>query len=279
MIYNETCLHGAVLPKTYLSNLHKNQGGSGRHKCPTCSYEKGFHLGSSQIWNSYNDYAKSVLDPESCPLGSVTSSAVLASLGENQGGTGRHRCTNCAFKAGFEEGLSKLSSPNITNAKSFSLELVSIPAKAALPTSSKAKAIYSYLEAELKNKKLGLLGEFLVVESERAHLISNGLPQLAGLVKHVSVEIGDGLGYDILSYDLQGNKKMIEVKTTRSNEARPFFITRNELNQSRNNPDNFYLYRIFDFDLKTNSGKCYVLKGDMAKLLQTEPLSFIALPK
>jgi hypothetical protein len=58
-----------------------------------------------------------------------------------------------------------------------------------------------------------------------------------------------------------GNEKKIEVKTTRSDISRPFYLTRNELEVSSKNPENYYLYRLFDFDSNLNKGKYYVIAG------------------
>ena len=60
------------------------------------------------------------------------------------------------------------------------------------------------------------------------------------------------LGYDILSYDIEGNEKHIEVKTRSSNNI--FWLTRNELEISRNDK-NYYIYIVDKktfkiFDLK-----------------------------
>lgn len=104
---NEICIHGGALPNGVLAQLHDSQAGSGRHRCPTCAYEQGFLLGSSKKWNSYKEFCLSISNGESCRAGSVAPSHVLINLGENQGGTGRHKCTNCAFKKGFEVGIRK----------------------------------------------------------------------------------------------------------------------------------------------------------------------------
>ena len=44
-------------------------------------------------------------------------------------------------------------------------------------------------------------------------------------IKHIAKDQGDGSGFDILSFDLNGNKKYIEVKTTKSNLNSTFFVT------------------------------------------------------
>ncbi|BAS06695.1 hypothetical protein AHiyo4_01170 [Arthrobacter sp. Hiyo4] len=39
---------------------------------------------------------------------------------------------------------------------------------------------------------------------------------------------GDGLGYDILSFEESGKERLLEVKTTKSRAETPFFVSRNE---------------------------------------------------
>src|SRR5690554_6988276 len=99
---NETCIHGGTSPINLLKELHYNQGGSGRHLCPTCAFEEGFIIGGSNNWKSYVEYCRTLIDGESCPEKSIAPKSILIRLGENQGGSGRHKCTNCAFKQGFE---------------------------------------------------------------------------------------------------------------------------------------------------------------------------------
>lgn len=271
---NETCIHGGVSPISLLTELHQSQAGSGRHRCPTCAYEQGFNLGSSGNWKSYVEYCNSLKDAEICKNGSIASSNILSNLGDNQGGTGRHKCTNCAFKQGFEVGMLEQS------IQSISIELVSAPNLNENQINSIISASkIDFIEKEIRNKHLGLLGELFILKSEIEYLKSNGKTDLANKIKHVSVENGDGLGYDILSYDLLGNEKKIEVKTTRSNISRPFYITRNELEISAKNPENYYLYRLFDFDSNLNKGKYYVITGDLTNSLTLNSLVFIAYPK
>jgi hypothetical protein len=272
---NETCIHDGVSPVSLLATLHSSQGGSGRHKCPTCAYEQGFILGSSGKWNSYDSFCKSLLDPESCIQGSVAPTNILEGLGENQGGTGRHKCTNCAFKQGFEVSLFKANLNNIS--------LILVPTPIGVNLKNKQRTItpitIDFIEMENSNKQLGNLGEKFILENEIAHLNEHGKSELAKRVKHVSVDIGDGLGYDILSFDVDGNEKRIEVKTTRGDITRPFYITQNELAVSVNNSNNYFLYRLFDFDSMLNKGKYYVIKGNLTNSLTLDSILYVAFPK
>lgn len=271
---NETCIHNGVAPISLLKSLPESQAGSGRHRCPVCAFEQGFFLGSSTK-RSYSSYCDSLTNAERCKHGSIAPSSLLSGLGENQGGHGRHKCTNCAFKAGFETGMLDKK----TNESAFSLTLVDPPKNAQLKTAKPfLRKDTNFIEKEAQNKHLGHLGELLVLRSEIGLLNSLGLHDLAKKVRHVSAEDGDGAGYDILSFDSSGNKKMIEVKTSRGHINRPFFLTRNELNTSSSNADSYFLYRVFDFDTKLNIANFYVIAGDLQKELNLEALLFSALP-
>lgn len=104
-----------------------------------------------------------------------------------------------------------------------------------------------FLKLDADRRDVGVAGERAVVELERATLRRQGLQRLARLVEHVSQTRGDGLGYDVLSFDSDGGEKFIEVKTTRRQREFPFLVTRNEVDFSVEEDQRFHLYRVFDF--------------------------------
>lgn len=105
----------------------------------------------------------------------------------------------------------------------------------------------NYLELEARNAELGRQGEEFVLAFERARLLSQGQDRLAAGVEHVAVTRGDGLGFDILSFDSNGRERFVEVKTTRYGQYTPFFATRREVEFSEQASDSFHLCRVFDF--------------------------------
>lgn len=93
---------------------------------------------------------------------------------------------------------------------------------------------------------VGTTGEEFVLNYEKEKLLSVGLKNLSENVKWVSKEDGDGLGYDIHSFDENGNDKYIEVKTTTNSIPRlQFFISANELKKYFQET-NFFIYFVFD---------------------------------
>ena len=117
----------------------------------------------------------------------------------------------------------------------------------------------NFSERERLNRKLGECGEQFVIACEQSRLTQAGRPDLAREIQWVSQELGDGLGYDIRSFDPTRETELyIEVKTTKSGKYQPFFVTDNELAFSKDASDNFCLYRVYDFD---KDSRLFLLPG------------------
>jgi hypothetical protein len=109
---------------------------------------------------------------------------------------------------------------------------------------------------------MGKVGEELILEYERALVKSYGIQKE---VEHTSKEKGDGLGYDILSFDENGQPKYIEVKATSGHCFAPFYITANELHCSETYPNNYYLYRLHSYNSINHSTIFYQMKGPLTE--------------
>jgi hypothetical protein len=112
-----------------------------------------------------------------------------------------------------------------------------------------------------KNNELGKLGEYLVVEHEKNNLISLGRKDLADQVSATRDTIGNTAKYDVKSYFEDGRVKYIEVKTTKADINNPFYISESEVKFSEKYSDNYFIYRVYEYDLLLNSGKIFILKG------------------
>ena len=99
---------------------------------------------------------------------------------------------------------------------------------------------------DARARRLGEAGERYLFQSEQNRLSSIGRDDLAGKVRWVSKEDGDGTGYDILSFSARGEPRWLEVKTTNGPVTTPFWITRNELRVSEDNLAHFRLARLYD---------------------------------
>ena len=129
---------------------------------------------------------------------------------------------------------------------------------------------------EERNAKLGKAGELLVIQFEREFLEANGRKDLADAIIHVSEVEGDGAGYDIKSYNLNGTEKYIEVKTTKSDDKTPFFITFTELEFSKAYANSYCLYRVFEYEPANNTGKFYIIEGNIETLLNLQAIVYRA---
>lgn len=122
-------------------------------------------------------------------------------------------------------------------------------------------------------RNLGRNGEDLIVNYEKARLSAAGRADLANEVEWVANTRGDGLGYDIRSFNIEYEERYIEVKTTNFDRETPFLITDNELEFSKENPDQYRLYRLFDFGKKP---RLYTLRGSMEDACVIAPVRFRA---
>lgn len=130
-----------------------------------------------------------------------------------------------------------------------------------------------YLRREERNRSLGDAGEALVMAYERARLRDAGRDHLAGKVEQVSKTKGDRAGYDIHSYELNGQDRLVEVKTTRYGQYTPFYISASEVKFSAKNWDKYHLYRLFEF---RKEPKLFVLPGDVSTNVNLEAVNFRA---
>jgi hypothetical protein len=130
-----------------------------------------------------------------------------------------------------------------------------------------------------KNKqKLGLQGELVVFYCEQKRLKALGFKKLAARVKHIAQE-NSCAGYDILSYDTDGNEIYIEVKSTKrpysSNEC-SFMITANEVEKA-NSLQRYFIYLVFEANkMHPKVLKISTPKNLFAKSILLEPVSYRA---
>ena len=132
-----------------------------------------------------------------------------------------------------------------------------------------------YAKRDANNRRLGQCGEEWVVSLEKQRLTEAGRKDLADQIDWVASRLGDGLGYDILSFNEDGAELYVEVKTTNAGIQMPFFITANELAVSKRKGESYRLYRVFDFSTKP---RAYVLSGTLEAKLELKPQVFTAIP-
>ena len=179
-----------------------------------------------------------------------------------------------------EAALTATSSPAIAPLlENFSNVLVEAPKLTTEAKEPSPQPYYSsapkkrdYLEREARNISLGKAGEEFVLNFEHFRLYELGQKKLADKIEHVSVSEGDGLGYDIRSFEPDGRERYIEVKTTAFAKETPFFISRGEIQFAKDHDEQFHLYRLYEF---RKSPKLFDLSGSVEKHCLINPISFV----
>jgi len=120
------------------------------------------------------------------------------------------------------------------------------------------------VERDFRNRQLGKAGEAFVVDAERTRLAQIGRDDLVDKVRWVADIDGDGAGYDVLSFDADGQERLIEVKTTNGSARTPFYLTRNEHEVSEARGDVWRLYRVHLFAQRPS---IYTLSPPLAQAL------------
>lgn len=124
--------------------------------------------------------------------------------------------------------------------------------------------------------ELGMLGEEFVVRHE-TNRVSAYAPDDLGRIIHLSVEQGDGAGFDILSVNDDGTTRYIEVKTTKSGLNMPFYMSENECQFFRQHQasGDAYIYRVYDFDETQRKGMVEVISAsELFKNYNFDPISY-----
>lgn len=129
-----------------------------------------------------------------------------------------------------------------------------------------------YIEREARNRTLGLCGEQFILYYEKARLTDAGRESLADRIEHVSLS-DDGLGYDIHSYETNGQDRCIEVKTTRYARFTSFYVTQNELDTSQKLERHYHLYRVFNFG---NDPRFFTRQGHISDNFLLSPRLYMA---
>ena len=131
-----------------------------------------------------------------------------------------------------------------------------------------------FAQLDADNRRLGWLGEEWALEFERRRLHDREhRPDLAQRLVWVSDVEGDGLGFDIQSFNADESPRLIEVKTTGLGKFFPFRVSSNEVRVSERRPESFYLYRVFKF---SSDPRLYTLHGALSSVCQLEATQYSA---
>lgn len=130
---------------------------------------------------------------------------------------------------------------------------------------------------DARNRRIGLDGEKLILQSEIDLLTAAGRMDLAVQVKHIAL-VNSAAGYDIASFLPDGTPMRIEVKTTQGPISAPFFISINEVLASREDPQSYWIYRVFGFKPDCGEAEYFVINGDVEDTCELMPTNFMAKP-
>lgn len=153
-----------------------------------------------------------------------------------------------------------------------------IPVAASRPRRANLERLvrkFDPVERDFRNRQLGRAGEEFVVDIERQRLMAQDRSDLAGKVRWVAMEDGDGAGFDIRSFDHEGRERLIEVKTTNGAAQTPFFMTRNELAVAQERSDHWHLYRVHLF---AQTPKIFTVRPPLETALRLDPETWRATP-
>lgn len=134
-----------------------------------------------------------------------------------------------------------------------------IPRPKKISTTGKGKGGNTSGGSRYKNaaaaKLIGDKGELIVLEYEKNKLINAGLTSLSKSIIHEEA-IGNRPGWDITSYDINGNQIYIEVKSSSSAKQFSFEFTANEHRAATdsNYSSNYYIYLVTNVDTKKAPG-------------------------
>lgn len=153
-------------------------------------------------------------------------------------------------------------------------EQITATAATAKPWLSRRGRRIDFAERDAANRHLGRLGEEFVVRLERHRLRTAGRDDLAARVRWVADEIGDVLGFDVLSYDdADEAERLVEVKTTGLGKFHPFYVTATEVRCSEDVADQFHLFRVFDF---ARTPRAFILAGSLRSTCRLDPTVYRA---
>jgi len=158
------------------------------------------------------------------------------------------------------------------------LSIVDVPSVSELnrTASESRKRVAGFFDPaarDARNRSIGERGEALVLDHERAKLSDAGRPDLAERVEWSSKMVGDGLGYDISTFEVSGEPRQLEIKTTPGWATTPFHLSRNEREVAERDASSWRLVRVWDIARRP---RAFVLRPPLVNQLHLTATSFEA---
>jgi hypothetical protein len=135
---------------------------------------------------------------------------------------------------------------------------------------------YDPAQRDALNRSLGRAGEQMVVAFEKMRLQQAGRDDLASKVRWVSDLDGDYLGFDVRSFEVDGQERMIEIKTTNGHARTRFWLSSNQCDVAASNPEIFRIRRVYHF---SNAARMFEIKPPLSDFLNLTAEKYVAEPR
>nr|WP_271587424.1 DUF3883 domain-containing protein [Bradyrhizobium sp. CCBAU 53415] len=135
---------------------------------------------------------------------------------------------------------------------------------------------YDPAERDELNRSLGRAGERMIIDFERLRLRRVGRDDLASKVRWVSDLDGDHLGYDIRSFEPDGEERLMEVKTTNGHARTRFWLSANQCEIAASNPDIYRVRRVYHF---RNGAQMFDAKPPLEAGLLMKADKYVVVPR
>ena len=186
---------------------------------------------------------------------------------------------NAKVPEALKEYLVNFPAPEDTNADFIELQVAETPGLPE-PATNGGGGKTNFEQKNRRNKLIGDQGEDVLFLAEKKWLTKNGKLSLAKKVAAICKK-DDGAGYDILSFELDGTEKQIEVKATTAKPPAPsgsfhFHLSATEYEQAKKST-NFYIYVVFD--VKSKNPKIWPIRNPAClqpKQLRLNPSAYYA---
>lgn len=138
------------------------------------------------------------------------------------------------------------------------------------------KSAPDFMKLNEIRKIIGDIGEEIVYQIEKKNLINSGKNSLAQQVRIVSKE-SNQYGYDILSYDADGNERHIEVKTTSGGKEKAFEMSYREWDRMQTD-SRYCIYRIYGLRISGDNSEIqfgyYISEASDISRMKAEPITY-----
>lgn len=126
------------------------------------------------------------------------------------------------------------------------------------------------------NRHLGRAGEAMVFKFEYDRLCQVGRHDLAKEMDWPADRGEDHRGYDIRSFEPDGEERLLEIKTTNGHARTRFWLSRTQYEVAAQNPSTYRVRRVFHFQ---NGAEMFDIKPPLDVGLRLIPDKYLAVPR